>query len=242
MVEPTILAKGPFDVGGFGIEILAEEWRPPAGYEALVAAQWDFYARLAAERGDRLWDGTAYRVANAQVFSQAAPITLQLGTIAYRYAATYRRLEEEHRSLGLEPLNHISIAALLRTSDDIYLFGRRRVRGNVDLIGGGVQPGELAITCGTDIASTLLKEIREETGIAPAQIGAVRGLGVVSSSTTNILIIAHADLLLTRDEALASFESREEDEMGSLECLPAAALRDYLRAMTDYRTLVADLL
>jgi 8-oxo-dGTP pyrophosphatase MutT (NUDIX family) len=239
MFEPAILLKGPFRIADFTIEIVDHVWQPHPEYESAVAVEWESRTRRAAELGDHLWDGITYRVANADAWSTGR---LRLGTIAYRYLATYRRLHEMHRAAALEPLNHLSIAALVRTSDDAYLFGRRRVRGNVDLIGGGVQPDEMAVATGDDLEQSLFKELREETGIPAAAVTALTGLGVVLSSVSNILIIAHATLSLGRAAAEARFAHREEDEMGALEFVPAADIRPYLRSLPDYRVLVAELL
>lgn len=239
MFEPAILLKGPFRIADFAVETTGRDWQAHPDYEQAVAAEWDYRTRRAAELGDHLWDGISYRVANADAWTTRR---LQLGTVAYRHLATYRRLHEMHRAHGLEPLHHLSIAALIRTSDDFYLFGRRRVRRNVDLIGGGVQPDEMTVATGDDLERCLFKELREETGIPASAITELTGLGVVLSTISNILIIGHATLSLSLAEAQAAFVHREEDEMGELEIVPAAQIKTYLRAMTDYRVIVADLL
>jgi len=240
MFEPAILLKGPFRIADSTVEIVDHVWQSNPDYDLAVAAEWEVRTRRAAELGDHLWDGTAYRVANPDAWTM--PPRLQLGTISYRYFATYRRLQDAYRAAGLDPFNHLSIAALIRTSDDFYLFGRRRVRGNVDLIGGGVQPDEMTVATGDDLEKCLFKELREETGIPASAVTALTGLGVVLSGSSNILIIGHATLSLTRAQAEAAFAHREEDEMGALEVVPAAELNAYLRCLPDYRVLVADLL
>jgi len=238
MLEPAILLKGPFRIADFAVEVIEQPWRSHPEYEAAVALEWESRSRRAAEAGDHLWDGVSYRIANADAWSTRR---LQLGTVAYRYVATYRRLQDLHRAHGLEPTSHLSICALIRTTDDFYLFGRRRVRRNVDLIGGGVQPDELAVATGADLEQCLFKEMREETGIPADAVAALTGLGVVLSGSSNILIVGHAALALTLDAAQAAFAHREEDEMGELEVVPAAQSKPYLRGLPDYRALVADL-
>lgn len=240
MFEPAILLKGPFRIAAFGIEIVEQTWQSHPDYDRAVAVEWENRTRRATELGDHLWDGISYRVLNADVWPM--PPHLRLGTVAYRYIATYRRLHAAHRANGLAPLHHLSIAALIRTSDDFYLFGRRRVRGTVDLIGGGVQPDEMTVACGADLETCLLRELREETGIPATAVTALTGIGVVLSSIANILIIGHVTLALSRAEAEAAFAQREDAEMGALEIMPAREIRAYLRGLTDYRVLLADLL
>lgn len=239
MFEPAILLKGPFRIADLAIEPAGADWQSNPDYDIAVAVEWETRTRHAAELGDRLWDGLSYRVANADAWDTRR---LHLGTVNYRYFATYRRLHETHRAHGLDPLHHLSIAALVRTADDFYLFGRRRVRRNIDLIGGGVQPDEMTVASGADLEKCLLKELREETGIPATAVTELTGLGAVLSTISNVLIIGHVTLSLTRAQAAAAFADREEDEMGELEWVPAAGIRDYLRAMTDYRVLVADLI
>ena len=239
MLEPAILLKGPFRIADFAVDVIEQPWQSHPEYEQAVAVEWETRSRRAAEAGDHLWDGVSYRIANADAWSTRR---LRLGTIAYRYLATYRRLQDLHRAHGLEPMYHLSICALIRTTDDFYLFGRRRVRRNVDLIGGGVQPDEMVVANGADLEQCLFKELREETGIPAAAVTELTGLGVVLSTISNILIVGHATLSLTRDQAQAAFAHREEDEMGELEIVPAAQIETYLRSLPDYRLLVADLL
>jgi len=240
MLEPAILLKGPFRIADFTVEAIEQPWQTHPEYEQAVAVEWESRSRRAAEAGDHLWDGVSYRVANSDAWLM--PPRLQLGTIAYRYVATFRRLQDLHRTHGLEPTYHLSICALIRTTDDFYLFGRRRVRRNVDLIGGGVQPDEMAVATGADLERCLFKELREETGIRASAVTELTGLGVVLSGSSNILIVGHLKLSLDLAEAQAAFVHREEDEMGELEIVPADGIRAYLSAMTDYRVLVADLL
>ena len=46
----------------------------------------------------------------------------------------------------------------------------------------------------------------------------------------------------SRQGVLEAFEGREDDEMAEPVFVPAAEIVPYLRAMTDYRPLVADLI
>lgn len=238
MYEPRILLKGPFSLDVFELTVIDAPWRADAEYESRVAETWESRVKAAAERGHRLWDGTHYRVADLADLARAGG-PLRLGTASFRHIATYRPLRELHRAQGLAPFHHISTAALLRTEDDFYVFGKRALNGAIDFIGGGFQPEE---GVAPDLARNVAKEIREELGIDRDGLGAMAGLGIVMSTTSNVLVISGLATTLTRAGVLKAFAAREDDEMAEPVFVPAAEIVSYLRTMTDYRPLVADLL
>jgi 8-oxo-dGTP pyrophosphatase MutT (NUDIX family) len=197
----------------------------------------------AAQASFRIWDGLFYRVTNAEALEKRDDlIHFVLGTISYRYIATYRQLDAQHASHALDPLYHLSTAALIRTSDNWYVFGRRSRNGSIDLIGGGVQQDELEVTTGADLERNLVKEIREETGIGHADLCAVQGLGVLLSSTSNVLALAKVDLKITKREVELAFGKREEDEMAEPVFVQQDEIGSFLRSLTDYRTLLPSLI
>jgi 8-oxo-dGTP pyrophosphatase MutT (NUDIX family) len=243
MFTPRILRKGPFGLSDIGVEIAEETWRAPPQFDERVADNWKALVRAADAEGHRLWDGTHYRVANLEALeSGAGAPALRLGLVSFRYIATYRALHEAHRASGLAPTHHLSIAALISTCDGHYLFGKRKRNGAIDLIGGGVQPSELVVSRGADLERTLFKEVEEEVGLLSGDFEETTGIGIVMSSTSNVLIIAHAPARLAMNEVQAAFACREEDEMAEPVFVSEPELPRYLRAMTDYRVLVADLL
>lgn len=234
LFTPQILRKGPLPAAT--LAPTGEAWRSHPDYDEAVRETWNRYVDTAKARGHHLWDGTHYRLLREQDLHE--PV-LRLGTVPFRYVATYRALNESHRAHALEPFHHISTAALFRTADGHYVFGKRAINGSVDLIGGGFQPEE-----GTppDLEANLRKEIREELGIGADGLSEIRCLGVVRSTTSNVLVISHVEAFLTRDEVLEAFERREEDEMAEPVFVPQGEVARFLQAMTDYRTLLPDLL
>jgi len=237
MYEPRILLKGPFALDAFGLSAIEEPWRCDDAYEALVAEVWANRVAAAAERHHTLWDGTHYRLLDLEDLTGGRGV-LRLGTASFRHIATYRPLHEAHKARGLAPFHHISTAALLGTADGHYVFGRRALNGAVDFIGGGFQPDEEP----PDLAGNFHKEIREELGIGRDRLGPMTGLGVVLSTTSNVLVIAALDTTLTCDGVREAFARREDDEMAEPVFVPGEGIAAYLRAMTDYRPLVAELL
>lgn len=240
MYPPRILFAKPFAISNLVVEPCIDDWTPPAAYELLVHPAWQ---NLLVHSTQRIWDGTYYRLLNPeQVGNGSSPGTLRLGTIRYRYVATFPILHEHHAGHQLEPLLHLSTLALLCTSDGYYLFGKRSWNGEIDLIGGGVQRDELAVATGADLERNLLKEIREETGISGNDIHQLSGIGILVSETSNVLIAAHANLALARPEALARFTLRTENEMSEPVLIPENMLASALRSMRGYRPLLSELM
>lgn len=243
MYTPRILHNHQFSLSDTTVRILDHVWRADAEYERMAETAWQVKLRKAEQDAQPLWDGTYYRVSNTSDITGPMGVRkLELGTIQYRYISTFGRLHEEHKRRKLAPLYHLSTAALIRTNDAHYVFGRRTRGGAIDLIGGGVQRDEMEIACATDIGQNLYKEIREEVGIQYTDSLRMNGVGVLMSSTSNVLIIAHIDLRLTRDEVTDRFADREEDEMAEPVIVPESDLRSFLHHLTDYRMLIPDLL
>jgi len=241
MYEPRVLKKGPFRIGDIAVELCGEPWRANAQYDALVEPAWRARIAEVAAYGRHMWDGVFYRLTDLSPFENGGNGAYRLGTVAYRYVATFRALHAEHAALGLEPFNHLTTAALIRTCDGHYLFGRRG-NGAIDLIGGGVQPEELAVSSGADLERNLRKEILEEVGIPTDALAGLEGLGVLMSGTSNILIIAEVATSLTRHAAEEAFARREEDEMAQPVFVPERELSAFLHGLTDYRRLIPQLL
>jgi 8-oxo-dGTP pyrophosphatase MutT (NUDIX family) len=236
MYQPCVLSKGPVALSDYTLGVTGVSWRANPEYDALVAPVWEERVAAAAARDHHLWDGRHYRLFD---IGDLARGTLRLGTIDYRYIVTVRALYEQHKQHGLDPPHHISTAALLLTADGHYVFGKRRINGAIDLIGGGLQPEEGVVP---DFADNIRKEIQEETGIDSSALGAMRGLGVVMSTTSNVLVIAHQEVALSADGVRDAFAHREDDEMAEPVFVPRATIADYLRGLTDYRPFVAELL
>jgi 8-oxo-dGTP pyrophosphatase MutT (NUDIX family) len=242
MYTPRILHCGPFDFSKIGVEADDDAWTASAKYDQLVLAAWVKRLDEARAQGNAIWDGTYYRVKNVpELCRGSSSLELRLGIIPYRYIATFRLLHEAHSQEGLDPLYHLSTTALIRTRDRFFLFGKRARDGAIDLIGGGAQKDELTVEFGSDLEQNVLKEIREEVGIGTKQIERVRGLGALLSTTSNVLIVAMADIRLSRNEAELQFICREEDEMEAPVFVSENDLRDFLRGMTDYRALIPSL-
>jgi 8-oxo-dGTP pyrophosphatase MutT (NUDIX family) len=243
MFTPAILHNGPYALSDVIVSVSDSAWAPSASYDVLVQGSWQERVREAASEAHAIWDGQFYRVTNiGDMRDDATPPRLCLGTIPYRFIATFRALHEHHERERLEPLYHLSTAGLIRTRDGQFVFGKRSRNGAIDLIGGGVQSDELAIACGSDIEANLRKEILEELGVRSAQIQSVKGKGILLSTTSNVLVIAAVDLSLSMNEVAAQFADRSDDEMSDLVAVSEGNLSAFLSNMTDYRALIPALM
>lgn len=235
MFTPHVLYQSARSFREIRIKVGAEAWTANADYDLLVESEW---ARMRAEQS--LWDGTYYRTLSPTDL-ESGPV-MQLGTIDYRYIATYRALHRYHARWSLPPLYHLSTIALIRTSDGRYVFGRRSLNGSIDLIGGGVQCDELPVSRGADLERNLYKEILEETGIAGEEISDLRGLGALVSSTSNVLLLARVNLRISKARVRALFAARTDNEMAEPIFVQEARLSSFLLALPDYRALIPEVL
>jgi 8-oxo-dGTP pyrophosphatase MutT (NUDIX family) len=241
--EPRILLRKKFHLSDVRVVIEDDEWCPDSEYDRHASAAWAERMEFEAKRNGEIWDGINYRVANAlELDSAPGPISFRLGRVRYRYIATFRSLFSLHQAHGLEPLHHLSTAAMLRTKDGFYVFGRRRIDGSVDLIGGGAQADELPISAGCDLEANLEKEIFEETGLPRSHLVRQAGIGILRSQTSNVLIISDVETSLGRDALEDVFKGREDDEMARLEFVPRSEINPYLFALDGYRPLIPALM
>lgn len=239
MFETRILYKGDFLLENIQTDILNDEWISTPDYDRKVTQAWSQKLTEAHEKGMVIWDGMFYRVTNIPELEKATDlIVLKLGTVPYRYIGTLLNLKEDFSTSGLQPLNHLSTAAIIRTNDDYYLFGKRTSDGSIDLIGGGVQQDEIEVTSGTDLAKNLYKEIEEESGIKRSAIKDMRGIGILFSITSNTLIIGHVEVNLSKKEVEEIFKHRGDDEMAEAVFIPQSHITEFLSSMKSYRALI----
>jgi hypothetical protein len=239
MYTAQVLSRRLFTMSELSIEHRDSAWSSTAEYDERVRLEWE---EILHHAKTRVWDGTYYRVLNPSVFEEEkGPGAILLGTIGYRYVATFPSLSQEHARFALDPLNHLSTVGLIRTTDNLYVFGVRNRNGAVDLIGGGVQCDEIEIQTGADLEKNLQKEILEETGLNNEDIENLAGIGTVLSSTSNVLIVGHAQLKMTSAEVQRRFQQRTDDEMDRLVFVADEKVREFLMQMSDYRNLLVQL-
>jgi len=218
------------------------EWKANPEYDDLVNTIWKEKEYLAKEDGVKIWDGIYYRVANLDQIEESGELSFELSTVPYRYIATAQDLSNSFIANKFESLNHLSTAAMIRTSDGRYIFGKRSRNGVLDVIGGGAQQDEMVIKEGIDLERNLRKEMLEETGIQDSQIELIQPIGIVHSITTNIIFVSLVQLNISQSQMSDIFKNRLEDEMSDLVYVPEAEIKTFLNEMPSYRPLIVDLL
>jgi len=243
MYEARTIYDKRFSTSDVEIVSFAEgEWSATSEYDDLVNRVWKQKESVAIKDGAAIWDGMYYRVANLHEIEESGKLCFKLGTVPYRYIATAPDLEDAFINNKFEPLFHLSTAAMIRTADGAYIFGKRSRNGLLDVIGGGAQKDELAIKEGIDLERNLRKEMLEETGIQEPHIESVQGIGIVHSVTTNIIFISLVQLNISQPQMGDIFKNRLEDEMLDLVYVSENEVKNFLRRMPSYRPLIVDLL
>jgi hypothetical protein len=239
MFTPRVIFKRR-PIADISVDIWDHEWSATPEYESAVDSAWQ---KRLFETKYLIWDGTYYRVTNlGELENEAAAQKFRLGTIRYRYIATFPELHRVHLQCQLEALYHLSTIALIQTSDDYYLFGKRMRNGAIDIIDGGVQKDEMAVSCGADVERNLFKEIHEEVGISGNDIDQMIGIGTLLSGTSNVLVVGHVHSRLSKAAVELQFAERSDNEMVEPVFVPGYKLCTFLRGMSDYRNLIPDLL
>ena len=218
MFESFIITGRNFNFSDIEIEHITDQnWSVDTDYEEEVQKCWEERVRQAGQNNMHIWDGLYYRVTNLDELSQSKEkIKMKLNTISYRYIATLENLKDLFIEKSYEAPRHLSTAALIRTTDGAYLFGKRTHGGSIDLIGGGAQPNEIEIILGADLERNLLKEMEEEAGIEISHIKNMQGIGILHSTTSNIVTISLVQLSLSKTETEEIFKTRTDNEMSEL--------------------------
>jgi|GEM_PF-2158822 len=248
-MQPTIILKRSFNIGSIAVKFNAvTQWQCDSAIKEKADTVWQKKVGDYKAKGITVWDGDTYRLDNlAQVSSvKEEQILLALSIIKYRYVSTYPDFLDYYDAHPESNPHHVSIGAMLKTSDGFWVFGERGKSStsttNIDLIGGGLNKSELEINNGADIYRQLLNELHEEAGILPSIISSCEGIGILHSSVSNVLIIAKVQLNVDSSKLKGIFIKRTEDEMQDLVFIEDSKVKEYMKGMTSYRALIPDFL
>ena len=194
---------------------------------------WEQKLASARERSIPLFDAPLYRFVDGETPGDGT-LHLTLGDTDYKEYVTTRSPEFSQSRRRAELGNALAVCSVVETSDGYILLDKRRsvdvYAGRYHVIGGFFERGRDSLeNARPDPFGAMRREIREETGIAAADIAEQYCLGLVYDLAT-----PHAELcFLTRLHIpLSEVKTRvpEEDEIKQLETLHVTerSLRDFI--------------
>jgi len=191
-----------------------------------------------------IWDGTTYRVEDMSISDKKIYLSLS-PSIKYRELFTESSFQNFYKEKPERYLKHLSIAAIIETSDGRFVLGETSYphRAQYDTIGGGVQENELPIHTSADLQLTLHKEIEEEIGILPKHFIDEYICGILIGSKSNIIIIARVKLNIHSIELGTLFMSRtDKDELKGVISLTKEDYISFCSSGATYRPFLSQLL
>jgi hypothetical protein len=212
--------------------------------EEKIPEIWKKMVKEAEGKQITIWDGTYYRLENIKEVI-AGLKRLELGTIKYSALQAYKIMSKQIELTADEYTNFISTIGITKTTDNYYVFGLRGKTvhsDNIDFIGGGLQEDEIVVTYGLDIERSQYKEMKEEANILIKDISKCEMVGILRSTSMNVLFVFEIDLNISKNKVMEKFKQRSDNEMQELIFVERNNLENYLKALPGYRPLVWDLL
>ena len=244
MFTPYLLLKKSFDIADIVISHIPSSRELDVISDKQVSALWANLVKKSKKTWRKRFDGMFYRVENVEDLSAGDQIHIELSTINYRYVCGHvvKSLYDIYsKSKNTHP-QHLATAAMILTTDGYRVFGQRSDRDAVDLIWWGTGPDDVMIHTWSDLLTNLKKELREEAWIQDEHIDTLVWIGMLSSFTTNIIMMTEVKLTVTRQELDTIFASRTDDEMSSLIYIPEGEIDLYMEWLPSYRPLICELI
>lgn len=229
-----ILEVGPFSAERVRC-VYTDSPRPPhPDVEPVIERVWAERIREARATGVELYDGPQLRLLDWTAGQRAdrRSLSLRVGPGSYRdFLGT--NLSALHRSLPSVPLHHfgnvLGTSALLSCSDASLVLGRRSERvafyaGWTHCVGGTVEGVDRQPDGRVDVFASILREVEEEVGVAPAE-ARCRCLGLVrDESVLQPELVFEVSVDLSFEELSARWAGAEaRAEHAELIALPARA-------------------
>lgn len=156
-------------------------------------------------------------------------ITLEATPIPFRNRFIAKKYPEIGKAAG--NMKAMFTHALLRTSDNHYIFGKKSDHFVTDLaytfIGGAFSQEE-------SLSAHIYQELQEELCLTVKDTERAEVIGMYQNKIGNIGIVLHFNLVLNAEEVRQRFDhlqtSQKKPELSSIEFVDASALPDYLHA------------
>jgi hypothetical protein len=150
----------------------------------------------------------------------------------------------ELEALGEEYYSHgLSVGGFVITRDGQYVFAQKSNQSasslKEDIIGGVLE--EIDPFSGEGIINMNRQELMEEINVVDSMVDSIRMVGIVRSSSTDIVIITSTSLRITTSELRQLFEQRQDQELSALIFVAPENLEDYLNHLGGYKPLLRQL-
>lgn len=244
MLDPKTLLKKSFSYQDIDIVKVTSTREINSQIEADVAVVWKEKYREAIQQGKKIWDSDLYRFEKLEIKDNKVVLTLSI--VKFNFVYGFQNSTYFQSSNPTYFAQHFSVGAMIKTKDNKFIFGERGNKtvamGKIDIIGGALSADEFQLTSGEDIQKALSKEIKEEINISPEHIKSNHLIGMISSFTSNVIILSQINLDVDSTEVIQTFKLTNDEEMKKLLFIDEEKVNDYLISLGGYKPLLVDLL
>lgn len=183
----------------------------------LLDSRWNALREEANAIGTPLWDSTLYRFEGFERNDSSS--TLCVSTISFKEALVWAIDEVRDVSRVPRPL---SAVVLPKTSDDLYILGRRAKSivyssGEYCLLGGILSEDEVKVEEAKDLEVALRKELFEEANILPSATSNFNLQGAIQTTRGGIVLAFSCHIECTLEVVKKNFFSKNDGELISIE-------------------------
>jgi len=238
MRKPKILLKKKINFNEVFIVEESSNRRADPLLDKKAMVIWQERLIEAEKNNQRAWDSVTYRL-NSFNFKKGK-FLLNCGLMNFSLRNTLKSMPElDSYSEDYLPKG-LAIGGFIETTDNYFIFGIRSGKtlggkGDVDFIGGILSKDEKVVENGEDLKTVLFSEIVEEIGIGRENILTSFILGLISSESGNVIILAYSTTNLSKQQVLESFKDMGDEEMANLIFVKKDKLEDFLKSLSNYR-------
>lgn len=244
-IEPVILWKGEISASQVLVSKIDQSESNRAintNVEARLKENWAQKIKEDEAKGIVLYDGISYRL---ETFSfNDGILSIAISPINFSVRSTLKKMPELVE-LGESYYSHgLSVGGFVVTSDGKYIFARKSNKSasslQQDIIGGVLE--NVNPVSGEGILNENLREIKEEINVDQAAINNMKIIGLVRSSTTDIVITTLTTLNISAAELKEIFEDRDDLELEGIDIVDHSDLDNYLEQLGGYKPIMRTLL
>jgi len=218
MFEFQVLSKGAYSRETLRVQYIGQQGRLPISdvVEADLREKWSQHESWTRERGFEPRNEVMLRYVDHEIDEESGTLTLLLGLTDYREFVCTRSVEFFAPRNRVELANPLGTSAVVVTSDNRILCGRRPLNANINpgryfLVGGFMTPND--IKAGSSLFDGILREIEEETDIPTSSHLFTTCVGIVYD-----VVLPHPELCFTtavREDfrTIQSYKPSDEEMM-----------------------------